>query len=945
MRIYLTFALTLAVLGVVRPEQLAAQSAVEVEAVRGEPFGVGRITLRSGGDLRIQLPRRNGPRRGGRILDLARRIAEQTAGPATTTSLETTDVALVERSGRIFYPVFQKRERPLLREFIDVPKEVTVYFLFTGEAPLELTLYAPDAQRGQIVPRRDPEAYQRLLQGWWRDYSAAGTRSTPQDFPPVVEEYLVDTLARRLRLPLAERAPANQSSVLARELNLLAGTEQARQEIARAILLAGPERQTATEPVPVELPPPQPEVLNPAEAAVEPLAMRVPIECLYVRFGSFSNFQWLRHRLDEWGGELRDIVSERGFDYGLNGRMERQLGIRESKAAELLGESVIADVALIGTDTFLREGAAIGILFQAKNSLALTADFTQQRAAVVKDTPGAKLEAVKIGGRPVSLISTPDNSVRSFYASDGEFQLITTSRTLVEWFFATGAGKHDSLGASEAFRRARRQMPLERKDTVFAYLSPAFFQNLLSAHYQIELVRRMQSSVQIELVRIARLAARGEGHPVESVDDLIRLGYLPEGFGQRWDDSQLVVAGALVGDSLRGAPGSFLPIPDVKFERATPDEVRAYRQFAESYASSWGGMDPIVAGIRRESLPGGKLERVILDAQAAPLSERHIQMLSQWLGPPTNQKLAPIEGDVVSFQAVMRGGSFFAGEPHHLFGALRDADPAVALDPRVGLIGRLLAAQFQGLQGYLGAWPNPGYLQLLGGIVETPVDPAGYSRSLAGVWRRQFDGFTLLSLEPQTIELVSRQLRFEQVERPAQIWLRADDLANSKLAGFINAYGYRQSRQMALGNARFMNMLVEQLHVPAADALATAEKLLDARLLEPLGGKYQLVELPTGQTTWTSTSLVDQPNASSPPADYQFPALNWMRGVDFELVTDGDQLAVHGELVMPVETKSSGFQLPSLPFGLSKPAKSPDKTGPKSPAGGDSPQPSGKREF
>ena len=206
----------------------------------------------------------------------------------------------------------------------------------------------------------------------------------------MVEEYLVDTLSRRLRLPLTERPNDRASSVLADELHLLLGTEQARQTVAREILLAGPDRQSATETLPEELPPPMPEVLNPAEVEVEPLARHVPVECFYVRFGSFSNFLWLRRRLEEWGGELRDVFSERGFDYGMNDRMQRQLGIRESKAAELLGESVIADVAMIGTDTFLREGAAVGMLFQARNSLALTADFTQQRAAVVKGTPGAQ---------------------------------------------------------------------------------------------------------------------------------------------------------------------------------------------------------------------------------------------------------------------------------------------------------------------------------------------------------------------------------------------------------------------------------------------------------------------------------------------------------------------------------------------------------------------------
>ena len=88
------------------------------------------------------------------------------------------------------------------------------------------------------------------------------------------------------------------------------------------------------------------------DVPIEPIAMRVPVECLYVRFGNFPNFLWLRHRMEDWGGELRDVISERGLDYGLNDRMQKQLGIaRRRQLAEVLGDKVIADVAMIGTDT------------------------------------------------------------------------------------------------------------------------------------------------------------------------------------------------------------------------------------------------------------------------------------------------------------------------------------------------------------------------------------------------------------------------------------------------------------------------------------------------------------------------------------------------------------------------------------------------------------------
>jgi hypothetical protein len=101
---------------------------------------------------------------------------------------------------------------------------------------------------------------------------------------------------------------------------------------------------------------------------------------------------------------------------------------------------------------------------------------------------------------------------------------------------------------------------------------------------------------------------------------------------------------------------------------------------------------------------------------------------------------------------------------------------------------------------------------------------------------------------------------------------------------------------------------------------------------------------------WTSTSLARQANGERPPADYQFPALNWFRGIQVEGVVDGGLLAIHGEAIMPVETKAtSGFQLPGLPFGLPKPPAASEPS--KSKAKAKSPAPSTpakagkKREF
>ena len=943
-------------------QAVLAQVTVDVEAASGAPFGVGRVVMRSGGGFRVNvLPRNNPgrpglpPARGGRIAGLAKRIAEQ-AGVGPNTNLKPAELAIAEQSDRVFYPVFEKRERPILREFVAVPAETSIMFLFTGDAPLELTVYTPEPQTLRVSPRPGPREHQQLLRGWWQNFAtAAGGRDVPKEFPPLVEEYLTDTLARRLNMPLPERAAAD-GGMFSSQLSLLAGTESARQSMMRAILTGELTNQDASVALPEELPRPKPESLDLIKSEVEPMSMHVPAECFYVRFGSFPNFLWLRHRMDEWGGELRDVVAERGLDYGMNDRMQRQLGLRESGLAELLGERVIADVALIGTDTFLREGASIGMLFHAKSNTALAADLTQQRNGSIKAAKDGREEKVEIGGRTVSFCFTPDNTVRSFYVADGDFHLVTTSRTLVEWFLATGAGRHEALGATDEFRLARSHMPVTRGDTVFVYLSPQFFQNLLSAGYQIELARRLRSAVEIEIVQMAQLAAVAEHKPAGSVDELIASGMLPAGFGDRPDGSRLALIDGQLGDSLRGARGTFLPVPDMPIGKVTPAEADRFARFAGDYVNQWGPMDPVMGAVSRQDVSPG-LERVTIDVQAAPLSQQHIDMLAKWLGPPTDQRVARVPGDIVSFDAVMRGGSFFSGPEHHLFGALRDADPAIATDPRRSLLARLLMSQLEGLQGYLGAWPNSGYLRLLGGDSNIPADPAGYAALRTGLWRRKFNDFTVLSFQPEVLAQITPQLRFEQAPRPAQVWIHAEDLAQSKLAPLINAYGYRQSRAITQGNTRFMNMLVEQLHVAPSEAKKTAQQLLDATMVEPLGGEYELRDYPGGLKMWVSTALASSGDSNAPPADYQFPALNWLRGLDADLRADGGLLALHAEVIMPVETKpaAGGFKLPSLPglpFGSSKPAETAPKPkapapaqGQKSPLPAPRPKTSGAREL
>ena len=173
-----------------------------------------------------------------------------------------------------------------------------------------------------------------------------------------------------------------------------------------------------------------------------------------------------------------------------------------------------------------------------------------------------------------------------------------------------------------------------------------------------------------------------------------------------------------------------------------------------------------------------------------------------------------------------------------LFGGLRNvASPMDFLGGNGSLVERLRGA----LVGYFGAYGRPGFLlNLLDATFLQAPDAAGYSANRLGVWRRQFDQFTAYSFQPDVLAAVTPQLRFEESPHDGQVWARIGDVSQTRIAPTLNNWGYSRTRETALGDLRLMHALNQQLHVPPERCKETAESLLAAKLVCPLGGKFVL---------------------------------------------------------------------------------------------------------
>ena len=521
--------------------------------------------------------------------------------------LETGAVGLSEARGRVLYPV---RTQSSFKQFIEnvagfsnvYPEDVhTFWFLFQGDEPLELSLFGTDFRQTVLdVEFANERKFARQLKRWWSEFlRAEKNKEEAGDYPPVVENYLVSMLSRRLGLEVSDRY-RRKKDVLLETLELIFNVEELRLDEVRRAMEGLSDYGAADQPMP-QGPSWPPANVDPTETLeIEPIAEAVPEECFYLRFGTWQNQLWMKRLMEEYGGDLGRMITIRGYRPQLQSKFLDQMAIESSEFDELFGGNLIRDVAVIGFDTYVDDGSAIGVLLHASQPALLDRNLKSKRAGFVKQHAEDGVTLVTLEGEqaPIDFLSTPDNRYRSFYVRMGPNHLITTSLTLARRFVEAAGGER-SLARNAEFRNARALMPIDRADTVFLFLSTRFFQQLLSPQYQIELRRRNRVISDMQLLELSSLAARSEGVGAGELGELIRLGFLPPGFGNRPDNSEFSLEGQVWRDSIRGRRGFFTPIPDIAFTGVTLDEQVWYGERADFFQANLRQLDPIQLAVKR----------------------------------------------------------------------------------------------------------------------------------------------------------------------------------------------------------------------------------------------------------------------------------------------------------------------------------------------------------
>jgi len=902
--------------GTAAAKDAEAKPAVAVRAFVGKPFGAGMITL--------SLP------------------AVEKARPGRDRAEYLSSFRLTAKGGRVLYPVFESRPRSEYRRhwserpanqpaaLASADHGIVVYFLFKGGEAFDVTLIDAAGDKEKVYPVRvapadDAQAHEKLLSTYWSALKDFAQRTVWDDTHlPVAENYVLAMLSRRLKREMPELRSSWVGEDLNDLLGIFIGAESIKLAMQRKALLRGAKAaERPDQPLPKPLLPATVKIPRvEGDVPIEPMAMHVPVECFYIRFGSFKNFQWMRRFLDKWGTMVRDLTASRSTDYEIAPRLEKQLILAETALAKLLGNKLISDVAVVGSDAFVREGASLGIIFEARSSTLLSAQLSHKRAAAAKADLAVTKKTVEIAGHKVSLVSSPDNSVRSFYAVDGKYHLVATSRTLVRRFLEAGAGK-SSLGKSLEFRWGRKKMPLARYDTLFVYLSDPFFRNMVSPAYRVEMTRRMRSLSKMQVVYMAQLAARGEGQKAETVKELIDGDFLPAAFQTEPDGSTISLVNGRAVDSFRGAAGTLLPTWDVEIKGVTASEAEAYKAFTDTYRRQWERMDPAVIGFRHLPKTEAGNERVTMDLLLTPYARRRYGDLERILGKAAMTRIAPVTGDLVSAEAVTsreggpggadwdptaKAGDKMPDRAQRLFGGLQEFEfPFTVKQGRVHVDPG--EEQVAAMRAYVGETPSLQWLTWLGGSVfgGRKPDADGYYNAANGRemgWGRAWDGFYVVALSRTVLEQVTPQIGIVPAKRPAQIRLNVKSLRETKFAPPINAYAYIHVRKASLGNALMLRSVSRLMNAGPDETMAAVRRVLGAKPVCPLGGTYRPSPGQAGiwrSSAWRERTVQD---INRIPANFRFAPLEWFRGLVLEFAIDpqAQTLSTHVELDAAAET-------------------------------------------
>jgi len=363
----------------------------------------------------------------------------------------------------------------------------------------------------------------------------------------------------------------------------------------------------------------------------EPLAQAAPADFWYFRSRTFAAFLDVLDLVDDWGQPAANVLDGRPSDRGTSARYLAELGIERTELARVLGPTAIDSVALVGSDPYVHAGTDVTVLFKVKVPALFETSLAKALATHAAAHGGVTTTTSDHQGVSIRSSRSPDGRVRQERAQVAGLELVSNSPRAIRRVIDAALGKAPRLSDEPdlAFLLARDQAA---PDESFGFLSDRFVLSAVGPAQKIAAARREIALGELTIPGAASLLyGLLNGKSAASTKDLLAAGVLIPEEEAHFERSPITWQPGQAARSRFGTVTHLEPLIDLPpVDKVTPEEQRAYEQFASEYNSLWTEFaDPVALRIARSPERPGRYQVTL---RALPVLMRDNRTIMDMVG-------------------------------------------------------------------------------------------------------------------------------------------------------------------------------------------------------------------------------------------------------------------------------------------------------------------------
>jgi len=374
------------------------------------------------------------------------------------------------------------------------------------------------------------------------------------------------------------------------------------------------------------------EMLAGKNPKVSELSRMVPADQYLVQARSLTKLLELMEFGDLWATHLFNQATQDATSSRLGERLREQLAVRSDPLSKPFYDSVVEQVAITGSDLYLREGSDVTLIFRVKQPGVFKVRMDSFLSEAVEKNPGASQNKGKFQGVEYTHVTTPDRRVHVFSAyPQPNLHVRGNSKVGLERVLAAmqpgSAEVGERLGDTDEFKYIRTLMPEgDKLEDALIYFSDPFIRRLVGPKTKLTERRRLLSYNHMRMIGHAAMLFQTQyGRRAESLKELADGRCSPGLFGTEDLQDPLGGAYSLSPDgttamcSATGSPFALIPNAELPLDKITQEEADEYQAFLEDYNQHWRiYFDPIA--VRVQTTP----ERYRVETIVLPLIDNSI---------------------------------------------------------------------------------------------------------------------------------------------------------------------------------------------------------------------------------------------------------------------------------------------------------------------------------